>query len=116
MFFIGTSKAPKWVKGKDARRQWLKDGRWAFKYSFGTGHVLRSADEPFVLYSRGKPKTTNGIRSAFPDVRRDHSRKPDRAYEIAEKLVPNVRRLDLFAREVRPGWDQCGDEVGKFAD
>ena len=45
---------------------------------------------------------------------RDHSRKPDEAFTAAEILCGNVPRLELFARETRPGWDVMGNQVGCF--
>lgn len=86
------------------------------KLAFGTGYRLRSASEPFLIYTNGNPETVRDVRTVIMGEARDHSRKPEEAYETAERLVKgNVHRLDLFSRQVRPGWDQCGDEVGKFA-
>lgn len=103
---------------------------WGFKYStsgvwvkttkrgklaFGTGHVLRGASEPFLICTRGAPKFAKNVRSAFLGERREHSRKPEEAYEHAMRLVPGAqRRADLFARQVRPGWDGWGDQVDRF--
>ncbi len=105
------------------------------KVAFGTGYVLRSANEPFLIGTRGKPKTTRATRSAVithddtPDLRdddwpietitiegavREHSRKPDAAYAALEALIPDAHRLDMFSREVRAGWKGFGDELGKF--
>ncbi len=33
---------------------------------------------------------------------------------MAETLFGPARRLDLFSRESRPGWDAFGLEAGKF--
>jgi len=42
----------------------------------------------------------------------DHSAKPDEAYKALEQLFgPDVRRLDLFARQRRPGWSAWGNEL-----
>jgi N6-adenosine-specific RNA methylase IME4 len=102
---------------------------WGFKYStggawhkktkhgktqFGTGHRLRSACEPFLIGTCGKPKTTRGTRNLVEGLVREHSRKPDEAYAAAEALMPNVARLDLFSREPRPGWTSWGAEAHKF--
>jgi N6-adenosine-specific RNA methylase IME4 len=46
---------------------------------------------------------------------REHSRKPDEAYEVAEKLFGGTARMDLFSREQRPGWTAFGDEHSKFS-
>jgi hypothetical protein len=42
--------------------------------------------------------------------RREHSRKPDEAYERIEALVPGPY-LELFARAPRKGWHSWGYEV-----
>jgi len=48
--------------------------------------------------------------------RREHSRKPDEAFAAAEALMPSVRRVELFSRQHRPGWDAWGNEAGKFEE
>jgi N6-adenosine-specific RNA methylase IME4 len=84
------------------------------KPAFGTGYILRSACEPFLIATRGEPRTSRSVRNAVDGLSREHSRKPDVAYEMAEELIPAVARVDLFSRQPRPGWDVWGDEVGKF--
>ncbi|MBS7588268.1 DNA methyltransferase [Ancylobacter defluvii] len=93
---------------------WVKTTKHG-KLAFGTGYVLRSANEPFLIGSVGSPLTANNIRSVIMAPLRENSRKPDEAYETAEKLVPGaLRRADIFSREDRPGWEAFGDEAGKF--
>lgn len=82
--------------------------------AFGTGYVLRGAGEPFLIGSVGAPKTSRSCRSVIEGQVREHSRKPEEAYAFAEKLVPDVRRADVFSRQQRPGWDCWGNEIGKF--
>lgn len=92
---------------------WLKTTKHG-KIGFGTGYILRSSNEPFIIGTRGKPKTTKSVRSGFLGLAREHSRKPEEAYRAAEQLMPRARRLELFSRTDRPGWDHFGDEAGKF--
>jgi N6-adenosine-specific RNA methylase IME4 len=92
---------------------WVKTHK-SGKLAFGTGYAFRSASEPIILAAIGSPKTTKSTRSVIYGVRREHSRKPDEAYEAAEALMPDVRRADLFSRESRPGWDNWGNESTKF--
>ena len=40
-----------------------------------------------------------------------HSKKPLCAYEMIERLYPNARKIELFARNEREGWDCWGNEV-----
>jgi N6-adenosine-specific RNA methylase IME4 len=44
--------------------------------------------------------------------RREHSRKPDEAYEIIERMYPTLPKIELFARQTRPGWEVWGNQVG----
>jgi N6-adenosine-specific RNA methylase IME4 len=118
---------------------WLKRSTHG-KVSFGTGYILRSSNEPFLIGTRGSPKTTRGTRSAvvgkivtehyeISDEGTDlwprvcitldarsfgHSRKPDEAFRACEELMPNARKLELFSRTDRSGWTTWGNEAGKF--
>ncbi|MBN2631571.1 MAG: DNA methyltransferase [Rhodobacteraceae bacterium] len=95
-------------------------GEWAKmtkhgKQAFGTGYILRGAGEPFLIGTRGAPVTTKAVRSVIIAKAREHSRKPDEAFAAAERLMPEAKRLELFSRQSRPGWDVWGNEVDKFA-
>ncbi len=84
------------------------------KTAFGTGYRARSACEPFLLAITGNPDTSRAERNLIDGLRREHSRKPDNAYAWCERYLPGARRLDLFSRQSRPGWDSWGFEAGKF--
>ena len=47
---------------------------------------------------------------------REHSRKPDEFYALIEGLcpAPTGGRLELFARQARPGWAAMGAEIDRF--
>ena len=113
---------------------WVKRTKHG-KDAFGTGYVLRSSNEPFLIATRGRPKTTRSTRSTVPTYddgfhssgsdwpagsitieakTREHSRKPDEAFLAAENLMPDTRRIELFSRQKRTGWDVWGNEVDKF--
>lgn len=93
---------------------WVKTTKHG-KLAFGTGYVLRTSGEPFLIGVRGKGiKTSRSVRSVIMGRAREHSRKPDEAITAIENLVPNARRIELFSREARPGWDAWGNETGKF--
>jgi N6-adenosine-specific RNA methylase IME4 len=94
------------------------------KPSFGPGYRVRTSCEPFFLCIKGNPSTVaarrmrNAIESivdnAFDGLRREHSRKPEEAYQWCEQYLPGARRVELFSRTTRPGWDTWGYEAGKF--
>lgn len=81
---------------------------------FGTGYILRSAGEPFLIGTRGQVRTSRSVRSVIEGRVREHSRKPEQAYTAAECLVPGARRAELFSRESRLGWRSWGNEATKF--
>lgn len=85
------------------------------KLTFGTGYVLRSASEPFLIGKFGRPRTARNVRTVIMAPAREHSRKPDEAYAAAEALaIGATRRADLFSRESRAGWCSWGRETGRF--
>jgi len=84
------------------------------KYRWGTGYVLRSTNEPFIIATLGEPSLSNSVPSGFDGVAREHSRKPEEGYALAEKMFPAAWRMDLFSREAREGWDNYGNEGELF--
>lgn len=93
------------------------------KLAFGGGRRLRSASEPFIIATRGRPPVlTRSVRSVIEEpedvvidaARREHSRKPDAAYTAAEAMAPDAPRVELFARETRPGWICWGNQIDRF--
>lgn len=86
------------------------------KLAFGTGYILRCAGEPFLIATRGQPKTTRSTRSVIEGPIREHSRKPDEAFTAAELLMPEAKRLELFSRQQRAGWTVWGNQTEKFEE
>jgi len=85
---------------------WVKD-RW------GTGYYLRGKHELLLIAKRGDiPPPIEEVRpsSVLNAPVREHSRKPDEVYDMIEKMYPNRRYLELFARNVREGWTAWGLE------
>lgn len=95
---------------------WVKtvaDGRPAM----GLGYWSRKSTELCLLGTRGAPKRVDrGVLDVILAPRREHSRKPDEAYRRVERLLGAVPRIELFARERRPGWETWGDEVERFPE
>lgn len=47
---------------------------------------------------------------------RKHSRKPEEAFQAAEKLMPEARRIKVFSRQKRAGCANWGHEAEKFEE
>ena len=103
-------------------------GSWAKRtatgnFRWGTGYVLRSVCEPFLIGSLSKrkargsslPNMIETMQEAVIDgIAREHSRKPDEAYSLLETLTPGARRADIFSRQSREGWASWGNQATKF--
>lgn len=76
----------------------------------GLGFWTRANPELCLLATRGHPKRRRAdVRKLIISPRREHSRKPDEAYERIEALCEGPY-LEMFARSARPGWDRWGVE------
>jgi N6-adenosine-specific RNA methylase IME4 len=84
------------------------------KWRLGTGYRVRTMHEPILLCTVGNPIHA-AFPSAFDGLAREHSRKPEKFYQLIDKHAPLLKgRADLFSRATRKGWDGWGFEVGKF--
>ena len=88
------------------------------KDKFGMGVYVRQQHELLLIGKRGLgivPDPSTLSSSVIEATRRGHSRKPDEAYEIIERMYPELPKIELFARQTRPGWEAWGNEVGTAA-
>ena len=56
-------------------------------------------------------ESSQALASVITAPRREHSRKPDEAYEMIERMYPEPPKIELFARNARPSWAACGNQV-----
>jgi site-specific DNA-methyltransferase (adenine-specific) len=82
------------------------------KVAFGMGSYTRANAEPCLLGIRGRmPVADRAVSSIILSSRLSHSEKPAAQYSLIERLYPNARKLELFARHRRNGWHTWGNEV-----
>lgn len=84
------------------------------KPRMGTGYRVRTTGEVVVVATLGNPKQSFVPQTIFDGLAREHSRKPDEFYDLCNKVMPQARRCDVFARERRVGWSSFGNELNKF--
>lgn len=83
-------------------------------FPMGTGYWTRANPEQCLLFTRGSPKRLSAsVEKLIVSPRREHSRKPDEAYERIEKLVGGPY-LEIFSRNQRSGWSSWGNQTDKF--
>lgn len=82
------------------------------KDHFGMGHWTRGNTEDCLFAVKGKPKRVNaGVSQIITAPIREHSRKPDEVRNALVKLMGDVPRIELFARQRHEGWQAWGNEL-----
>jgi N6-adenosine-specific RNA methylase IME4 len=99
---------------------------WGFEYvtlltwhklgAPGMGFYFRGDTEHVIFAKRGNAPIPSGLRESnhFAAPRTKHSAKPDRFYEMVERVSLGPY-LELFARRRRYGWDVWGNQAPDFA-
>ena len=80
----------------------------AFTVRFGHEYLLymyKGKLTPVATNERGK------IHTVFTEQVTKHSKKPQISYEIINRLYPDLRKIELYAREERENYDVWGNEV-----
>jgi N6-adenosine-specific RNA methylase IME4 len=86
---------------------WVKD-------RIGTGYWWRNLHELLLVATRGSvpaPPTALRLPSVFHEPIGRHSAKPPGFAEFIEAWFPHSPKLEMFARERRPGWACWGNEL-----
>lgn len=86
---------------------WVKD-------KIGMGYYARSRHEFILIATKGNPgvpEPSDRYDSVIEQPRTEHSKKPEIVYEMIEKMYPNKKKIELFARNKREGWNTWGNEV-----
>ncbi|KAJ3019756.1 Methyltransferase-like protein 4 [Thoreauomyces humboldtii] len=120
--FVREKLFPAWGLAHVGEWYWIKvtnAGEWVID--------LDSAHrKPYEMLVIGRSKTSLDSTSTVPDVpgrralcsvpSRQHSRKPFLEGLFEPHLPAKARKLELFARNLLPGWMSWGNEVLKFND
>lgn len=98
-----------WGFAKPSQGAWAKQSKTGTKWAFGTGYLMRSAAEFWLVATCGHPQQlSRSFRNLIVAPVREHSRKPDEMYEQIEATWPGPY-VELFARYPRFGWSQWPD-------
>lgn len=80
----------------------------AFTVRYGHEYLLymyKGKLIPVATEERGK------IHTVFTEKVQRHSQKPEISYEIISRLYPNLKKLEMYARTKRDGYDRWGLEA-----
>ena len=116
-----------WVTNPFLRDAFRIIDAWGFEYKTnivwvktdlrrpGSGFYVRGRHELLFICTRGSflPEQAGKepIGSVIEAPARAHSEKPGEAYEIIERMYPNSKYLELFARSERKNWVSWGNET-----
>ncbi|CAB4157348.1 IME4 Transcriptional activator, adenine-specific DNA methyltransferase [uncultured Caudovirales phage] len=92
-----------WNKKTNTGKQVCYMGKWTMKGS-----------EICLLATKGKAHSlikSHKVRQLVEAERSIHSRKPNEVRNRIVELLGDIPRVELFAREAKPGWDSWGNEI-----
>jgi N6-adenosine-specific RNA methylase IME4 len=84
---------------------------WVKDRAPGLGWWLNTRHELLLIGARGSITPLEKVDSVIAAAVTDHSRKPVEAYAAIDRMFPDLRRVEIFARAPRPGWSAWGNEV-----
>ncbi len=91
---------------------WIKQNKLSQTPFMGMGRWTRANAEVCLLATKGRPKRISAsVHSVVMSPIEKHSKKPHEVRERIIKLIGDVSRIELFAREKSEGWDVWGNEI-----
>ena len=91
---------------------WVKANKNSGGYFTGLGYWTRSNAELCLIATKGQIECKDhAISQIIYEPVSEHSKKPDIVREKIVKLVGNLPRIELFARQKVDGWDSWGNEI-----
>ena len=103
------------VKGLQVLSGWGFDYHssivWNKPGSANEGTYTRVKHELLLIGTRGKIYPAWKPHSVVSWKKKRHSQKPVEFYGMIEKMFPEASKVELFARNMRPGWSSWGNQT-----
>jgi N6-adenosine-specific RNA methylase IME4 len=117
-----------WVTSPILRESFDVIGAWGFKYRtigftwvkrnpvsgtpfFGLGAWTRANAELCLIAAKGQiSRINNSVSQVVESPIEEHSKKPQVVRDLITKLMGELPRIELFARDTATGWDSWGNE------
>jgi N6-adenosine-specific RNA methylase IME4 len=91
---------------------WVKRNKKASSWFMGMGRWTRANAELCLIATKGKIiRESASVHSIIDTPIQAHSQKPNEVRQRIIKLVGDLPRIELFARERFAGWDAWGTEA-----
>jgi len=91
---------------------WVKKNKVKDSWFWGMGYWTRANAEICLLATKGSPKRVSSAVHQVVDAKiMKHSQKPDEVRDRIVKLVGDLPRIELFARQTKDGWVSWGNQL-----
>ena len=91
---------------------WVKTNRNEKSLFKGLGYWTNSNTEICLFAKKGHPKRkSKTVKQVIIAPRGQHSAKPPQIRDRIVKLMGDIPRIELFARQQAEGWDAIGNEI-----
>lgn len=91
---------------------WVKQNPKGVGIYSGLGHWTNGNAELCLFAKKGRPiRVEKNVKQIILSPRQRHSQKPSEARDRIIRLVGDLPRIELFARQYADGWDCWGNEV-----
>jgi len=113
MLEVGFKVIESWgFKYKTCAFVWIKTNPKSNTIFKGIGRWVMGNAELCLLATKGKPqRIVKNISQVVMAHKNKHSRKPDEVRNRIIRLMGDLPRIELFARQKVEGWDAWGNEV-----
>jgi len=93
---------------------WVKTNKKSGTPFFGMGQWTRTNAEICLLGVKGNPKRCDAsVAQVVMSPIEEHSKKPGEVRDRIVRLMGDVPRVELFARQESGGWDNWGNELAQ---
>lgn len=97
---------------------WIKKNRKSNTNFWGMGAYTRANAEICLLgvtpgFKPAAQIKSHAVHQVIESPVEEHSKKPEETRRRIVKLLGDVPRIELFARQRSPGWDAWGNEIGE---
>lgn len=91
---------------------WIKQTKKSGGWFTGCGYWTRANAEICLFATKGKPvRFSKAVHQLIVSPVEQHSKKPDETRDRIVKLMGDLPRIELFARQKTPSWDIWGNEL-----
>lgn len=115
VLFLWTT-SPKLFEAKEVIEAWGFEYKASMvwdKVKHNVGYYVSVRHEFLLIATKGSclPEVKKLYDSVYMEERTEHSKKPKYFIDLIDELYPNGKRIELFCRNPKKGWDVYGNQL-----